>query len=500
MYSKGFPEEWFSVDNGQLKITASNTCSIEKQVVAEPGMVYELVFDMDAETFSDVKVEVLESVASGKPVNTSYTTIRNGKHTIYFKAATNEIFLRFTPQTNLSGSRSAYINYITLRRVSSRPAPGSIVYTENMTLTSRSSNTPATYTASSSITFDSGFESGTSDEFQTFVEPTIFVSDGMERDDYRFGFNGQEKDDEVYGEGSSYDFGSRMYSARLGKWFSTDPYEVIYNKLSPYSSCGNNPIYFTDKGGNYLIAPDKRAQKVTLNAMKEVFGKNHGFSFNSTGQLTYSGSTHLPDKRKEYLLLLLLSEVINNSTQHIYYKLDGFAESAPPTIVQDYRVPYLWGYDLDVNKREIHVEGSTYRYKVVDGEETSTFKDVLTGHWVSTVFVGLEVNITPGVKANRSRLFWHGMGHSLVNMRYSRTSQQPQTPDTQRQTINFDNFVSKFMKMPIRDGLDHDVIGSGKEGDDPNNYYGKEADNYTAPGHRGSGMGSLYLDNNENGL
>jgi RHS repeat-associated protein len=239
-----------TTDNGRLKITASNTASIEKKVVAEPGMVYELVFDMDAGTFSDLKIDVLESVASGKPVNTSYTTIRNGKHTIYFKAATNEIFLRFSPQTNLTGSRNAYINYITLRRVSSRPAPGSIVYTENMTLTSRTGNTPSTYTASNSITFDSGFESGTSDEFQTFVEPTIFVSDGMERDDYRFGFNGMEKDDETYGAGGEYNFGNRIYDSRLGKFLSIDSYAEYFTSYSPYNYCYNNPIRFIDiKGG-----------------------------------------------------------------------------------------------------------------------------------------------------------------------------------------------------------------------------------------------------------
>jgi hypothetical protein len=35
--------------------------------------------------------------------------------------------------------------------------------------------------------------------------------------DYRYGFNGMEKDDEVKnGKGNSYDFGARMYDSRLG--------------------------------------------------------------------------------------------------------------------------------------------------------------------------------------------------------------------------------------------------------------------------------------------
>lgn len=33
--------------------------------------------------------------------------------------------------------------------------------------------------------------------------------------DYRYGFNGMEKDDEVKGSGNSYDFGARMYSSTL---------------------------------------------------------------------------------------------------------------------------------------------------------------------------------------------------------------------------------------------------------------------------------------------
>jgi RHS repeat-associated protein len=306
------------VDNGQLKITASNTASIEKQVVAEPGMVYELVFDMDAGTFSDLKIDVLESVASGKPVNTSYTTIRNGKHTIYFKAATNEIFLRFTPQTNLTGSRNAYINYITLRRVSSRPAPGSIVYTENMTLTNRTSNTPSTYTASNSITFDSGFESGAGDEFQTFVEPTVFVSDGMERDDYRFGFNGKEKDDETYGVGNMLDYDARLYGMRLGQFLSCDPAAKKYPFMSPYAAFGNNPIFFKDNGGRTLEPGGNIS--LTMRDLRSLVPKEYQsqIQVNSAGKIEFQNYDKLPDAVQNYEGVKLLNDLISSSSSYKY--------------------------------------------------------------------------------------------------------------------------------------------------------------------------------------
>lgn len=74
---------------------------------------------------------------------------------------------------------------------------------------------------------------------------------------YRYGFNGMEKDDEVKGEGNSYDFGARIYDSRLGRWLSLDPLATKYPSLSPYHSFANNPVLFVDPDGKentiYLI-------------------------------------------------------------------------------------------------------------------------------------------------------------------------------------------------------------------------------------------------------
>jgi RHS repeat-associated protein len=65
---------------------------------------------------------------------------------------------------------------------------------------------------------------------------------------YRYGFQGQEKDDEIKGEGNSYDFGARMLDPRVGRWFSTD--RMIKESLSLYQFGNNNPIIYVDKDGN----------------------------------------------------------------------------------------------------------------------------------------------------------------------------------------------------------------------------------------------------------
>ncbi len=71
--------------------------------------------------------------------------------------------------------------------------------------------------------------------------------------DYRYGFQGQELDNEIKGEGNSYDFGARMLDPRVGRWFARDPLEKKYPYITPYSFAGNSPLQIIDVGGEKLI-------------------------------------------------------------------------------------------------------------------------------------------------------------------------------------------------------------------------------------------------------
>ena len=68
-------------------------------------------------------------------------------------------------------------------------------------------------------------------------------------DNYRYGFSGMEKDDEIRGAGNSYAFLFRMYDSRLGRFLSTDPLTQKFPALSPYQHAGNNPIAAIDLEG-----------------------------------------------------------------------------------------------------------------------------------------------------------------------------------------------------------------------------------------------------------
>lgn len=70
--------------------------------------------------------------------------------------------------------------------------------------------------------------------------------------DYRYGFQGQEKDDEVSGNGNSYTAEFWQYDSRVARRWNVDP--IVKEHESPYATFANNPIWFIDPTGSDTIA------------------------------------------------------------------------------------------------------------------------------------------------------------------------------------------------------------------------------------------------------
>ena len=66
---------------------------------------------------------------------------------------------------------------------------------------------------------------------------------------YRYGFQGQEKDDELKGEGNSLNYTFRMHDPRVGRFLSLDPIEADYPWNSPYAFSENRVIDGIDLEG-----------------------------------------------------------------------------------------------------------------------------------------------------------------------------------------------------------------------------------------------------------
>jgi len=62
------------------------------------------------------------------------------------------------------------------------------------------------------------------------------------RSAYLYGFQGQEKDDEIKGEGNSINYNFRMHDPRLGRFFAIDPLMKKYPYNSPYAFSENRVI------------------------------------------------------------------------------------------------------------------------------------------------------------------------------------------------------------------------------------------------------------------
>ncbi len=74
---------------------------------------------------------------------------------------------------------------------------------------------------------------------------------------YRYGFQGQEVDNEIKGDGNSVSYKYRMHDPRLGRFFAVDPLAWKYPHYTPYSFSGNKVINHVElegleEAGKYL--------------------------------------------------------------------------------------------------------------------------------------------------------------------------------------------------------------------------------------------------------
>jgi RHS repeat-associated protein len=76
--------------------------------------------------------------------------------------------------------------------------------------------------------------------------------------EYRYGFQGQEKDDEIKGEGNSVNYKYRIYDARIGRFFVTDPFENKFPWNSSYAFSENRVIDGVEFEGLQVLLIGKR--------------------------------------------------------------------------------------------------------------------------------------------------------------------------------------------------------------------------------------------------
>jgi RHS repeat-associated protein len=151
---------------------------------------------------------------------------------------------------------------------------------------------------------------------------------------YRYGFNGKEKDDEISGgiEGADYDYGARIYDSRIGRFLSIDSKFKLSPELTPYRFGLNNPIIFKDNDGNWeedghywtvyalgvaMGLSKEKAQSIAARA------EEYDHHVNSSGVFSFNGFGFRTEAGTDYGL----GTWANPESQERYHGLTGRAQS-----------------------------------------------------------------------------------------------------------------------------------------------------------------------------
>lgn len=112
-------------------------------------------------------------------------------------------------------------------------------------------------------------------------ELTLKSSSEKERSKYLFGYNTQEKTDEIKGSGNHYTAKFWEYDPRVVTRWNRDP--ITYPWQSPYAINNNNPIVFTDPLGLFGTRKEARQYKKSNGLKGRVqYDKNDGiFAINN---------------------------------------------------------------------------------------------------------------------------------------------------------------------------------------------------------------------------
>ena len=156
------------------------------------------------------------------------------------------------------------------------------------------------------------------------------------RSDYRYGFQGQEKDDEVKGEGNSVNYKYRMHDPRIGRFFAIDPLASKYPHNSPYAFSENRVIDGVELEGLEVVLIHGTRQsdsdlfdENTVNQLERIGGNTYTDNTFSWGK--YSPLWNSRDNYRGKAAKNLVNHVVNLRT--ILIERGDISPEEPITLV-----------------------------------------------------------------------------------------------------------------------------------------------------------------------
>ena len=190
---------------------------------------------------------------------------------------------------------------------------------------------------------------------------------------YRFGFNGQEKDDELLGPGNVNTTEFWEYDCRLGRRWNMDPIYLAFQ--SEYSCFNNNPLAFSDpfglSGSDWFQRTNDNGSKTTV--WRPIY-KSKGDKENIDGQeYTDVGDTYDDVSTQNGQTL----------TQHFYQNICLATETNEELDVSSPIRTNMWNINsVYYDQQGYHFQ---YQYTNSDGEFTESYsKSNASNDWQKT--------------------------------------------------------------------------------------------------------------------
>jgi hypothetical protein len=140
---------------------------------------------------------------------------------------------------------------------------------------------------------------------------------GANPENYKYGFNTQEKDNEIAGENNIYSAEYWEYDARVAKRWNVDPVYKEYE--SPYVCFGNNPICFVDINGDDTFNVVSSKLNTKGEELKEGDGETGLFLFKVFTDDANKKDMSYDKFKKEYQI----------SSKNIGHKINGIEQALP---------------------------------------------------------------------------------------------------------------------------------------------------------------------------
>lgn len=227
--------------------------------------------------------------------------------------------------------------------------------------------------------------------------------------DYRFGFQRQERDDEVKGEGNSVNYKYRMHDVRVGRFFAVDPIGNEYPWNSKYAFSENRLIDGVELEGLEYANSVQNAFAWIQYGFADYFGGIFNSIDNLFGGLTKIGKTsNTKIETNTHIRRVTLSQTINIRTSKTVSLTNYFWSYGRGGISE--RTSITSSASITQKSEEKKNNSTSIGLKLEPEKKIGTFKiDKNTTAWRVPLVLKGEVN------TNLDFSFYTGIGVKNIN-------------------------------------------------------------------------------------